>query len=85
MEGAAGLADKLDGVVRAFRPMTPEAGDGGLRMGVVGGIVHVAVHVYIAERYPDIADRDVCRLFHVLPRGQSCFVPLLERSAIPGK
>jgi hypothetical protein len=45
----------------------------------------VAVHVYIAERYPDLADRDVCRLFHVLPRGQPCFVPLLERSAIPGK
>lgn len=31
----------------------------------------MAVHVYIAERYPDFADRDVCRLFHVVSRGQS--------------
>jgi len=29
----------------------------------------MAVHVYIAEGYPDLADRDVCRLFHVLSQG----------------
>jgi len=31
----------------------------------------MAVHVYIAEGYPDLADRDVCRLFHVLSQGQT--------------
>jgi NADPH:quinone reductase-like Zn-dependent oxidoreductase len=31
----------------------------------------MAVHVYIAERYPDLADRDVCRLFHVLSRDKT--------------
>jgi len=31
----------------------------------------MAVHVYIAEGYPDLADRDVCRLFHVFSRGQT--------------
>lgn len=30
----------------------------------------MAVHVYIAKRYPDFADRDVCRLFHVVSRGR---------------
>ena len=30
----------------------------------------MAMHVYIAKRYPDFADRDVCRLFHVVSRGR---------------
>ena len=85
MEGAAGLAHEINRIASTFRPMPPEPGDGRFGMGIVGGIVHVAVHVYIAEGYPDFADRDVCRLFHVLSRGKPCFVPLLERSAIPGK
>jgi NADPH:quinone reductase-like Zn-dependent oxidoreductase len=40
-------------------------------MGVIGGIVHVAVHVYIAKGYADLAHRDVCRLFHVDPRDKT--------------
>lgn len=70
MEGTAGFAHEIDGIVLPDRPVAPEAGDGRFRMGVVGGIVHMAVHVYIAEGYPDIADRDVCRLFHVVSRGK---------------
>lgn len=71
MERAAGLADEIDGIVRAFGTMTPETGHRRLGMGIVGGIVHVAMHVYIAERYPDLADCDVCRLFHVLSRDKT--------------
>lgn len=73
MEGAAGLAHEIDRIGRAVRPVPPEPGDGRLGMGIIGGIVHVAVHVYIAEGYPDLAERDVCRLFHVLPRGKAMF------------
>jgi NADPH:quinone reductase-like Zn-dependent oxidoreductase len=71
MEGAAGFAHKIDRVVPSPGPVAPKAGDGGLGMGVIGGIVHVAVHVYIAEGYPDLAHRDVCRLFHVDPRDKT--------------
>jgi NADPH:quinone reductase-like Zn-dependent oxidoreductase len=71
VEGAAGFADEIDGIIRPFGPVPPEAGDGGFGMGVVSGIVHMAVHVYIAERYADVAHRDVCRLFHVDPRDKT--------------
>lgn len=71
MEGAAGLAHEVNRISCALGPVAPEAGDGGLGMRIIGGIVHVAMHVYIAERYPDLADRDVCRLFHVLSRGKT--------------
>ncbi len=69
MEGAAGLAHEIDRIARVFGPVTPQARDRRFGMGIIGGIVHVAVHVYIAERYPDIAGRDVCHLFHVVSRG----------------
>jgi NADPH:quinone reductase-like Zn-dependent oxidoreductase len=72
MEGAAGFAHEIDRVVAVpLRPMAPEAGDGGFGMGIIGGIVHMAVHVYIAKGYADLAHRDVCRLFHVDPRDKT--------------
>jgi NADPH:quinone reductase-like Zn-dependent oxidoreductase len=71
VEGAAGFAHEIDGIVRAIGPVPPQAGDGGFSMGVVSGIVHVAVHVYIAEGYADVAHGDVCRLFHVDPRDKT--------------
>ena len=71
MEGAAGFAHEINRIGHAHRSVAPEAGDGGFGMGVIGGIVHVAVHVYIAEGYPDVAHRDVCRLFHVDPRDKT--------------
>lgn len=71
MEGAAGLAHEVDGIGDALRTMTPKPCDRRLRMRIIGGIVHVTVHVYIAEGYPDLADRDVCRLFHVLSRDKT--------------
>jgi NADPH:quinone reductase-like Zn-dependent oxidoreductase len=71
MEGTAGFAHEIDRIVFTLRPVAPETRDGGLGMGIIGGIVHVAVHVYIAEGYPDVAHRDVCRLFHVEPRDKT--------------
>ena len=72
-EAARARLDQEPGVLRLLAVAVRQrdeharqAGDGGLRMGVVGRIVHMAVHVYIAEGYPDFADRDVCRLCHVV-------------------
>lgn len=71
MEGAAGFAHEIDRIIRPFGPVPPQAGDGGFGMGIVSGIVHMAVHVYIAEGYADVAHRDVCRLFHVDSRDKT--------------